>query len=170
MGCSQSQEEKRVKHAPAKRGVGGFGAPTETKNPTQLPTGIFDEGSWNSLPPCDVADEIQNLHPSKGGPDNGIVILSNLYRAIHLLSETGRQDKGTRKLQTNLIESNGTVPNAAMEIAEHVGFMKIPDKPEKLLAEDPNTGAYVSKLSSTEIRVLLDYIEACIGGVPQLFP
>eukprot|EP01060_Flectonema_neradi_P015151 TRINITY_DN21834_c0_g1_i1.p1 TRINITY_DN21834_c0_g1~~TRINITY_DN21834_c0_g1_i1.p1 ORF type:complete len:184 (+),score=29.62 TRINITY_DN21834_c0_g1_i1:43-552(+) len=168
MGCSQSQEEKKVKHAPAKRGVGGFGAPTESKNPTQLPTGIIDEGAWNSLPPCDMADEVLSLHPSKGGPNEGIVILSNLYQAIHFLNERGRQDKGTRKLQTSLIQSNGSVPKAAMEIAEYVGFSQVPNKPEKLLAEDPVTGAYVSKLSSTEIRVLLDYIEATIGGVPPL--
>eukprot|EP01064_Diplonema_japonicum_P019429 TRINITY_DN2813_c0_g1_i1.p1 TRINITY_DN2813_c0_g1~~TRINITY_DN2813_c0_g1_i1.p1 ORF type:complete len:234 (+),score=59.43 TRINITY_DN2813_c0_g1_i1:61-702(+) len=141
---------------------GGFGAPVKERQQNQA-TGVCDMELYNSLPPCEMAGEIKSLHPVYGGRQEGIEILTRLYISLTCLKDYARTQPSFRFLK--IVELH-TDPHA-LKISQWAGF-KTDVNDTTLLTAEESPGVFALKRNAQEFTVVLQYIEAMLGGIPTL--
>ncbi|KAJ9464091.1 hypothetical protein DIPPA_13266 [Diplonema papillatum] len=165
MGCTASDQKKPGgAAAPVAPAQGGFGAPVKKEQQRHdVTTGVPDLDLYNSLPPCDVAEDVKKIHPNFGGKPNGVQVLEALYSSIRNLQQRARDEPEYRLLQ---LASINREPEA-IKVANWAGFKTDVENPSQLTAEE-GVGYFVAKRKSTEYDICLQYIEAMLGGVPNV--
>ena len=169
--CGSDTNRPPAGSAPQARGGGGpevdhsiiatgFGAPLVSKGrPSDQPTLRADVRYFNSLPPCPVANEVVRLHKKPEGAGNPILI--NLYNSVRAVRLYGKDKRAARFVSLSLLNKE---PDA-IRIAKHAGFETDLNNVERLSAETTD-GRFAHRRSSWELDILLQYIEAVLGGIP----